>query len=177
MRKCKIVKFLWVMLFTTMVGTSYGKGAESEERLDEVARKGSHVMPFDMEKTSHIFSKTASGGVQKVIIKGKNDLEQLLLVREHLLEISTAFNKRDFSSPAEIHGDAMPGLAELRAAQTGDLSITYKEFPDGASLTYSTENPYLVNALHQWFDAQLSDHSRHAIEGHDHHSMHGASSH
>ena len=171
MNKIKIVKFLWMMLLTVMVDTSYAQAAASEERLDEVARKGSHVMPFDLEKTTHIFSKTASGGVQKVVIKGKNDVDQLLLVREHLLQISTAFNKSDFSSPAEIHGDAMPGLAELRAAKKGDLSITYKELPDGASLTYSTKKPGLINALHQWFDAQLSDHSRHAIDGHDHHSI------
>ena len=177
MKKREIVKLLWMVLLAVVVDTSYAQGAASEERLDEVARKGSHVMPFDLEATAHIFSKTTSGGVQKVIVKQKNDLEQLLLVREHLLQISTAFTKRDFSSPTEIHGDTMPGLAELRAAQIGDLNITYKEFPDGASLTYSTENPYLVNALHQWFDAQLSDHSRHAMEGHDHHSMHGASSH
>lgn len=26
-----------------------------EQRLDEVAERGSHVMPFDLEKTTHIF--------------------------------------------------------------------------------------------------------------------------
>ncbi|PCJ34265.1 MAG: aspartate carbamoyltransferase [Cellvibrionales bacterium] len=177
MNKHKIVKFLWVVLFAGVVGTSDAQAAASEERLDEVARKGSHVMPFDLEATTHVFSRTTSGGVQKIVVKKKTDVEQLLLIREHLLQISTAFDERDFSSPAEIHGDVMPGLAELRVAQTGDLSITYKELPDGASLTYSTEKPYLVNALHRWFDAQLRDHSRHAIEGYEHHSMQGASSH
>ena len=35
----------------------------SEQRLDEVAERGAHVMPFDLEKTVHIFSKTDTGGI------------------------------------------------------------------------------------------------------------------
>ncbi|MEI6708183.1 MAG: hypothetical protein WCK96_13740 [Methylococcales bacterium] len=37
----------------------------SEQRLDEVVERGSHVMPFDLEQTTHVFSKTEQGGCNK----------------------------------------------------------------------------------------------------------------
>jgi hypothetical protein len=47
-----------------------------------------------------------------------------------------------------------------------------KELPNGAEIDYSTDNAKLIEAIHKWFDAQLSDHARHAIPGHDIHQMH-----
>ncbi|MEU4684828.1 hypothetical protein [Streptomyces xinghaiensis] len=44
--------------------------------------------------------------------------------------------------------------------------MRYQERTDGATSTYSTEDPALVGALHDWFEAQLSDHGRHAGTGH-----------
>lgn len=38
-----------------------------DKRLDEVAERGTHVMPFDLEKTVHVFSKTPEGGSQQVL--------------------------------------------------------------------------------------------------------------
>jgi hypothetical protein len=32
--------------------------------------------------------------------------------------------------------------------------------------------PIIITAIHQWFDAQLNDHARHAISGHSSHKMH-----
>jgi hypothetical protein len=45
----------------------------------------------------------------------------------------------------------------------------------GAELVFRTRNPQLVGALHAWFDAQVSDHGRDAMEGHahEHHMQHG----
>lgn len=144
----------------------------SEKRLDEVAERGSHVMPFDLEKTTHIFSKTDAGGIQQVIAKDQSDSGQINLIRLHLSEIAKAFKQGDFSNPEKIHGATMPGLAELRAAKPGQIKIVYKELPDGAEITYATHIEKLRRAIHQWFDAQLSDHARHAVPGHSHGSGH-----
>ena len=138
----------------------------SEARLDEVAQRGSHVMPFNLEQTTHVFSKTERGGVQQVVVKDKANTRQINLIREHLSRISHEFTQGDFSNPAKIHGESMPGLDELRKAKQGQIKVQYKELVDGAEITYSTDYPNLINALHQWFDAQLSDHARHAISRH-----------
>lgn len=143
----------------------------SEARLNEVAERGSHIMPFNLEQTTHVFSKTEKGGLQQVVVKDPNNAAQIKLIREHLSKISNEFKHGDFSNPVKIHGDTMPGLDELRKAKSGDINITYKELPNGAEINYSTEVPILTKAIHQWFDAQLSDHARHASTGHAHHQM------
>jgi hypothetical protein len=142
-----------------------------EKRLDEVAERGAHVMPFDLEKTTHVFSKTPKGGLQKVVVKDESDTEQIGLIRAHLSEISKDFKHGDFSKPARIHGEDMPGLAELKSAKPGAIKIEYTELPDGAQISYSTSSPKLINAVHRWFDVQLSDHARHAVPGHPHQHM------
>jgi hypothetical protein len=139
------------------------------QRQSEVATRGKDVMPFSLPATTHIFTKTPQGGVQQVVAKKATDTAQVKLVRRHLREIREQFLKGDFSGPAHIHGQDMPGLAALQAAKPGQLAIAYKDIKGGAELTYSTPQASLVAALHTWFDAQLSDHGKDAMAGHDHH--------
>lgn len=169
MKKLTVASIL-IALLVTIPGHAVEKA--SEQRLDEVVQRGSHVMPFNLEQTTHIFSKTEKGGVQQVIVKDPANAEQIKLIREHLTKISHEFQQGDFSNPAKIHGDAMPGLDELRKSKPNQIDIVYKELPNGAEINYSTDIPVLINAIHQWFDAQLSDHARHAISGHSNPHMH-----
>ncbi|MCE7914616.1 MAG: aspartate carbamoyltransferase [Nitrosomonas sp. PRO4] len=170
MNKLFIPSFLLALFIATPV---HAVEKADEQRLDEVAERGSHVMPFDLEKTTHIFSKTDTGGIQQVIAKDKSDTEQINLIRSHLSAIAKEFKQGNFSNPEKIHGTTMPGLAELKAAKVGQINIVYKELSDGAEITYSTHIEKLKLAIHQWFDAQLSDHARHAVPGgHHHDSIH-----
>jgi len=45
----------------------------------------------------------------------------------------------------------------------------YRDFKDGAELTYKTSDAKMVGALHKWLGAQLSDHGKDAMEGDIHH--------
>jgi len=60
-------------------------------------------------------------------------------------------------------------MAELKTAQPGQVSIEYKNVKGGAELTFRTQDPKLVAALHKWIDAQLSDHGPDAKAGHQQH--------
>jgi hypothetical protein len=139
------------------------------QRQSEVSRLGKDVMPFTLAATTHIFAKSETGGTQQVVAKAASDAAQVKLIRQHLQDIQAQFLKGDFSGPTHIHGQAMPGLAELKAAKPGQIAIAYRDIKDGAELTYKTTDAKLVAALHMWFDAQLSDHGKDAMEGHVHH--------
>lgn len=134
-----------------------------------VSKRGADVMPFSLAATTHVFSKAPGGGTQRVVVKKAEDANQVRLVRQHLREIEAQFRKGDFSGPAHIHGGDMPGLAQLRTAQPGEIAIRYRNVDGGAELTYRTANAVLVSALHAWFDAQVSDHGSDAMAGHPHH--------
>jgi len=143
--------------------------AADAQRQAEVAKLGADVMPFSLKATTHIFTKTAEGGAQRVVAKNPAATTQVRLVREHLHDIQAQFLKGDFSGPSHIHGNEMPGMADLKAAMPGQVAIHYKDVDGGAELTYRTADAKLVAALHEWFDAQLSDHGADAMAGHEHH--------
>ena len=165
-------KFVSSLTFVAAVCLPFTTQAAEPERIAEVAKRGADVMPFDLKATTHAFTKTDVGGVQGVVAKDPGDQVQVDLVRKHLKDIQTQFTKGDFSGPSHIHGQDMPGLAQLQAAKPGQVKITYADVPGGAQVTYSTSAPELVAALHSWFDAQLSDHGADAMAGHHH--DHGA---
>lgn len=150
---------------------SFGAHGADAQRQAEVAHRGGDVMPFDLKATTHIFTKSAEGGTQRVVAKRANDTAQVRLVRQHLHDIEAEFRKGDFSGPSHIHGDDMPGLAELKAAKPGEIAVDYKEVNGGAELRFRARDAKLIAALHQWFDAQLADHGADAMAGHAHHEM------
>jgi len=163
-----------LVLIMVLIPGPIGAGERAtESRLDEVQQRGEKVMPFSLEQTTHIFTQTEKGGIQQVIAKEHAGAEQIGRIQAHLSKISSQFRQGDFSDPATIHGDDMPGLATLRQAKPGQIKIEYKELRNGGQINYSTEDPRLVKAIHQWFDAQLTDHARHAIPGHPHDPSHG----
>ena len=150
-------------LFTAGLGYFYFFGGEAS-REETVARFGSEIMPFDLDDTTHIFEPTSSGGVQTVVADDASDEEEVDLIRQHLEEEAQAFRDGDFSDPAFIHGDDMPGMKQL-SNHLGALDVRYKEIDGGAQIVYETPHPELVEALHVWFEAQLTDHGEHAKPG------------
>jgi hypothetical protein len=142
--------------------------ADAPARQARVAERGKDIMPFSLKATTHIFSKTAVGGVQRVVVKHATDNAQVSLVRSHLQSIRQQFLNGDFSSPSHIHGADMPGLHELRSAKPGQITIVYRDVDGGAELEYRTSSRVLVAALHKWFDAQVADHGADAMAGHHH---------
>jgi hypothetical protein len=128
-----------------------------QHRPGMIHEAGQHVMPFSLEATLHVFEMTGEGGIQDVVVREPGNQEQIDLIRQHLQEEAELFAQGNFSDPASLHGADMPGLAEL-AAGASRMEVVYSELPDGARITYTTDDPALVTAIHRWFGAQLSDH-------------------
>jgi hypothetical protein len=142
-----------------------GGGDGLAERQAEVADRGEEVMPFDLEATTHRFAPVADGLVQTVVADDPTDAEQVALVRQHLAAEAERFADGDYRDPAAIHGDGMPGLAELEAGARR-IDVSYDDEPAGGRIDYSTTDAALVAALHRWADAQTMDHGAHAESGH-----------
>lgn len=134
------------------------------DRQEEVAARGQQVMPFDLDRTTHRFTKLATGGLQTVTADDPADAQQVTLIRQHLSEEAAGFSEGDYGDPASIHGGEMPGLRELEQGHAR-IEIRYAATPAGARITYTTADPALVTALHAWFDAQVADHGQHAERG------------
>lgn len=132
-------------------------GPSKQDHQGMIHDMGSHVMPFDISKTLHIFEMTVDGGIQQVVLRDTKDDNQLSLIRRHLKEEAVRFSEGDYSDPMSIHGNEMPGIKELEVSAS-KIKITYQELPDGAQISYKTPDIRLITAIHSWFGAQLSDH-------------------
>jgi hypothetical protein len=134
--------------------------SETEQRQEAVAEAGRAVMPFDLDATTHVFEKLPDGGLQTVVADA-DDPEQAALIRAHLTDEAERFQRGDFHDPAMIHGDDMAGMHALMMGHDR-IAIAYHEVERGAEIRYTSEDPALIEAIHQWFDAQLRDHGEHA---------------
>jgi len=164
-------KIITAILLPLSIGVTHAQTPADQTRLDQVVERGAKVMPFNLDKTLHIFDKNETGGVQRVIVKDASDTEQINLIRRHLSEIAGRFAQGDFSGPRRIHGDDMPGVKELSSASK-QMYFEYRDLPNGGQIDYRSDDSQLVDAVHRYFDAQLSDHARHAAPGG--HQMHHA---
>lgn len=157
--------FIGVVVFRVLgggilVAKQISQDQVTEKRLEEVNQRGAQVMPFDLSRTTHIFKTDTNGGTQTVTANDPSDSTQIKLIQAHLQEEAEKFSNGDFSDPATIHGADMPGLAELQ--QRADrINVKYEPLPSGARLRYSSNDPTLVSALHEWLGAQNMDHNGH----------------
>jgi len=132
------------------------------DRQATVHGMGSQVMPFDLSETQHVFEMTESGGVQQVIANDPADEAQIALIQQHLQHETMRFSGGDFSDPTSLHGGDLPGVEEL-AIGVAQVEIAYTSLPNGAQITFTTQDLRLITAIHRWFGAQLSDHGSDAI--------------
>lgn len=152
---------IWIL--TPLLMLSACKVDNSSRRQQEVANRGAGVMPFDLDRTTHIFEKQEDGGLQQVL-SDDQDATQIELIQSHLKEESERFSKGDFHDPAMIHGESMPGLHALVMGHE-KVEIIYAALENGGQIHYIAQDTSMIRAIHQWFDAQLSDHGHHA-QGH-----------
>jgi hypothetical protein len=126
----------------------------SQQKSNKVKQLGSQVMPFDLDRTMHTFASNINGGTQTVTANNPSDSKQIQLIQVHLQKEARKFAKGDFSDPTTIHGAGMPGLAELKQGASR-VKVQYESLPNGARLQYSSNDPQLITALHQWLGAFL----------------------
>jgi hypothetical protein len=144
------------LIAATLISCSILAGAQTVQ--EHVHGHGHEVMPFDLARTLHIFQMTEDGGIQQVVMRGDVvDAEQVQLIQHHLMMEAAAFQKGDFTDPAQLHGATMPGLRELRSG-AARIQIAYRSLPNGAEIRFKSNDIRLITAIHRWFGAQLSEH-------------------
>jgi hypothetical protein len=136
---------------------SWAALAPAQTQQEHVHNSAHSVMPFDISKTLHIFRMTEHGGVQRVVIRDPSAEAQVPLIRQHLKHEAERFQNGNYSDPGTLHGKDMPGLKDLQTAKS-QITVAYTARPDGAEITFSTEDRHLLTAIHRWFGAQLSEH-------------------
>ncbi|MGH7662568.1 MAG: hypothetical protein ACRENA_16825 [Vulcanimicrobiaceae bacterium] len=98
------------------------------------------------------FTPTPYGGIEDAVVVAQNAVEVKKL-QAQTRKRAAAFARGDFVDPTNPHGDLVPGLREMRR-QWNKMHVRYEDLPDGSRIRYSTSDPVMVEALHQWFVAR-----------------------
>jgi hypothetical protein len=141
-----------------------GASADPTARQKQGAEKGAMAMPFDLHNSTHVFLKTGDGGTQQVLAKDPTDAKLVDQIRMHLGMEAQRFSQGDYTDPMRIHGADMPGLQYLRYLKPGQIQVKYRDLPNGAEISYAGKDAAAIDALHKWFDAQLTDHGQDATD-------------
>ncbi len=165
------MKNIYPIIFGLLVFNGVTQAVENTPSVqtNTLQQRTQRELPYSLDQTVQTFTKTVHGGVQHVVVKSADNTSQIKLIQAHLLKTVEQFRKGDFSLTERQHGPNMPGLIQLKMANPNDIKFEYKALENGGQIHYSTEYPQFVQALHEWFDAQVSEHGNAVLPTHSQH--------
>ncbi|TVP60047.1 MAG: hypothetical protein EA351_01000 [Gemmatimonadales bacterium] len=135
--------------------------------------RGEVGMGVDQYASTHRFDDIADGGRIEFVHDGQDE-EAVETIRAHLQEIRTAFGEGDFSIPAFVHDQVVPGTDRM-AERKDRIEFRYRDLPGGGELRMVTSDPEALEAIHEFMAFQRDDHRS---GGMDHGTMdHGTMDH
>jgi hypothetical protein len=129
----------------------------TQQKMDEMNKRGDRAMGFDHLKTTHHFILTSDGGVIQVEANDANDQTSRDQIRMHFHHIAMMFSDGDFDVPMLVHAETPPGVEVMRKLKT-EITYRYKETERGAMVQISTKNPDALNAVHEFLRYQNKEH-------------------
>ena len=112
------------------------------------------------ELSAHKFVPAPDGGAIELRATNPEDRKTIDAIRKHLREITSDFQKADFSTPEFVHGRMPAGVAtmiELKSA----IRYRYEELESGARVVISTGNERALAAVHEFLRFQIHEHDAH----------------
>ena len=118
--------------------------------------RGKDAMGVDQYTSVHRFDDLEDGG-RIELQRDRDDAEGVAAIRAHMRAIARAFAAGDFSTPATVHLEAVPGSATMRARRS---AIVYEpvDLPRGAALRIRTSDREAVAAIHRFLAYQRREH-------------------
>lgn len=148
------------VLTLALIGLSgyAGTPVQDHQHQSDLNERGKHVMGFDQDVTAHHFIITETGGRIEVTAKSAADTKSAGEIRSHLTHIAQMFAAGNFSAPALVHDQKVPGVAGMKAAGTA-LTYTYEQLPAGARITIAGSTAESIRSVHEFLKFQIKDHA------------------
>jgi len=125
--------------------------------MEEMNKRGDHVMGFDHLKTSHHFRLLSDGGAIEIIANSADDIESRDQIRMHLGHIAKMFAEGNFNAPMLIHDQTPPGVPVMQSLK-GEITYKFGEIERGATVRISTNNPEALKAIYAFLRFQIKEH-------------------
>ena len=128
--------------------------------------RGGTVMGVDQYTSIHRFDALPDGG-RIELQRDRDDSAGTAAIRTHMRTIALAFARGDFSAPATVHLETVPGVPVMR---TRRASIRYEsiDLPRGAALRIRTRDAAAITAVHEFLAYQRREHRTTGAAPHAH---------
>jgi hypothetical protein len=138
-----------------MMGAGHAMGA-SDSAFAAMQQRGQRAMGVDQYTSTHHFEALPDGG-RIELQRDVDDSAGVLQIRTHLQEIAKAFAAGDFSTPAFVHMQDVPGT-KVMAAKRAAITYSYHELPRGGEVRIQTTDAVALAAIHEFLAFQRKDH-------------------
>jgi hypothetical protein len=154
-------------------GGATGSRSTADSAFTAVQARGAdaRAMGVDQYSSTHRFDALPDGG-RIELQRDVDDSAGVAEIRKHLREIAVAFKRGDFSIPAYVHDQQVPGTVVM-AAKRDAITYTERDLPRGGEVRITTSNPEALVAVHEFISFQRHDH-RAGGAGATGHAMHDA---
>ena len=141
-------------------------GGPPDSSLGAMQMRGRMVMGVDQYSSTHRFEALEDGG-RIELVRNPDDSAGVAVIRDHLRGIASAFGSGDFSAPAAVHLQQVPG-AGVMAARREAIRYTYRDLPRGGEVRMVTHDPAALAAIHEVLAFQQREHRTPDGGGHRH---------
>lgn len=132
--------------------------ARNDSAYRAMQERGRVAMGVDQYTSTHHFDKLADGG-RIELQRDSTDSAGTAVIRAHLRAIRDAFTAGDFSTPAFVHLQDVPGTKTM-AARRSFIRYTVTDLPRGAVLRITTTDAEALRAVHEFLTFQGSEHAK-----------------
>lgn len=140
-----------------LIAISAMTAQQNHDQHGQMNQRGTQVMGFDQEKTTHHFYVYADGGAIDVAVNDASDKSNLDAIRAHLPHIAMLFSEGNFEAPMLVHDTKVPGTAEMGKLKDR-ITYKYAETPKGGRVNIITTDAEALKAVHAFLKFQIADH-------------------
>jgi hypothetical protein len=151
--------FLVLSLVACRVGAQKPKSREHaahDSAFAAMQERGKMAMGVDQYTSTHHFDALPDGGRIELQRNGA-DSAGVRQIRAHIRDIAQAFETGDFSTPAMVHMQEVPGTRTM-AAKRATVHYTVRDLPRGAELRMTTKDSVAIRAIHEFMAFQRGEH-------------------
>jgi hypothetical protein len=145
-----------IVLLVALLAAGTSAAVAQDTSYAGMQRRGQQAMGVDQYTSVHKFDSFPDGG-RIELQRDRDDSAGVAMIRAHIRAIAAAFRSGDFSTPAFVHMQMVPGT-KVMAAKRSLITYEVHDLKRGAELRVRTRDAAAVAAIHDFMAFQRGEH-------------------
>lgn len=151
------IRVLQLLAVLTLVVVSLeGQSTSRDTGFAAMQTRGRATMGVDQYASTHRFDTLPDGG-RIELQSDRPDSVAINAIRQHLQTVAQAFQAGDFSAPAFVHRQPVPG-SDVMAAKRAVIRYRFSALARGGEVRIVTSDTAALQAIHEFLSFQRDAH-------------------